>query len=288
VRLVQISDTHISHLGGTPSENMSLLIEYLNAELRPDLVVHTGDVVIANPDSAEDREAALRLHQQIDGPLRVLPGNHDVGTSAAEPWMGISVTSDRVAGFVSTWGPDRFCTLGSDATRSAGWAFIGMNSERFSSGLPEESEQWDWLADVAGQVRGTSVMLFLHKPLWFPGGNEPGLTVAEADRERLISLFAGARLRVVASGHLHRFRDDLEGEIRTVWSPSLAFAFPPDPERGIGPSPSGIIEYRIEDDTVEAFYRAVPGVRGVANVSTMAEFSAAVAEIGPQAGGRPA
>ena len=49
MRIVQLSDTHISHLGGVPAANMSLLTSYINNELRPDLVVHTGDVVIANP-----------------------------------------------------------------------------------------------------------------------------------------------------------------------------------------------------------------------------------------------
>jgi 3',5'-cyclic AMP phosphodiesterase CpdA len=279
VRIVQLSDTHISHLGGIPAENMSILSSFLNADLRPDLVVHTGDVVIANPDSAEDREAARSLLGKIDAPLLVLPGNHDVGESAESPWMGISVTSERVAGFVGTWGPDRFCTLGSEDTGSADWAFIGINSERFSSGVPEEDEQWDWLADVAGQVRGRSVMLFLHKPLWFPGDSRPGLSVARADRDRLISLFAGARLRVVANGHVHRFRDAEEEGIRTVSAPSMTFAMPADPEFGLGPSWPGVVEYRIDGDAVDAVLHPVPGLRGVTDTAAMAEFTAVLAEI---------
>jgi 3',5'-cyclic AMP phosphodiesterase CpdA len=279
VRIVQLSDTHISHLGGIPSENMSILSGFLNAELRPDLVVHTGDVVIANPDSAQDREAARNLLEEIDAPLLVLPGNHDVGESSANPWMGISVTSERVAGFVGTWGPDRFCTLGSDGTGSADWAFIGINSERFSSGAPEEDEQWDWLASVAEQVRGRSVMLFLHKPLWFPGDSQPGISVAGPDRDRLISLFAGARLRVVANGHVHRFRDAAEGDIRLVSAPSMTFAMPADPEFGLGPAWPGVVEYRIDGDTVDAVLHTVPGLRGVTDVPAMAEFTAALAEI---------
>jgi predicted MPP superfamily phosphohydrolase len=49
VRIVQFSDTHLSYLGGTPSKNMSCLIDYLNKELVPDLVINTGDIVIVNP-----------------------------------------------------------------------------------------------------------------------------------------------------------------------------------------------------------------------------------------------
>jgi 3',5'-cyclic AMP phosphodiesterase CpdA len=275
MRIIQLSDTHLSHLGGTPSRNMALLTGYLNTELRPDLVINTGDLVIANPDSQPDRQTAWELHQKLDAPLLVLPGNHDVGESAPDPWMGIPVTSDRVAAFTSTWGPDRFFRAGDD-----GWVLIGINSERMSSGLPEEAEQWDWLAGAAERARGKSVMLFLHKPLWFPGGSQPGITITEPDRQRLISLFARARLRVVANGHLHRYRHEFHDGILTVWSPSLTFASPPDPGRGLeDDGPSGIVEYRLDGDDVQATFRPVPGLTGVEDVSSMPEFTAAMAEL---------
>jgi 3',5'-cyclic AMP phosphodiesterase CpdA len=216
VRIVQLSDTHISHLGGVPAENMSLLADHINNEIRPDLVVHTGDVVIADPDSAADRDAARRLLALVDAPLLVLPGNHDVGESADEPWMELSVTSERIAAFASAWGQDRFLLAGGAGNGAADWVFIGLNSERLGSGLPEEDEQWDWLADAARQARGKSVMLFLHKPLWSPMGSRSGITPPEAARQRLVALFADARLRVVANGHMHRYRHTSEGEILTV------------------------------------------------------------------------
>jgi 3',5'-cyclic AMP phosphodiesterase CpdA len=278
LRIVQFSDTHISRQGGTPSENMSLLVDFLNEDLRPDLVINTGDVVLLNPDSPDDRQAAWRLHRQINAPLLVLPGNHDVGESGDDVWMGIGVTHKRVADFAGTWGADRFFRLGSAETGSQDWAFIGINSERMSSGLPEEDEQWDWLADAAGQARGKSVMLFLHKPLWFLGGAEAGMTVLEPDRERLLSVLAGTRLRVVANGHLHRYRHAREGGLLTVWAPSLTFAMAPDPDRGFGPSPSGVVEYHIDGDTVEASFRPVPGLHGVAAASSIPGYQAAMAE----------
>ena len=265
---------------------MSLLIDFLNEDLRPDLVIHTGDVVILNPDSPDDRQAALRLHQQINAPLLVLPGNHDVGESGDDVWMGVAVTSERVAGFTGTWGADRFLRLGDAGTGSQDWAFIGINSERMSSGLPEEDEQWDWLASVADQVRGKSVMLFLHKPLWFLGSAEPGMTIPEADRERLLSVLAGTRLRVVANGHLHRYRHAREGDLLTVWAPSLTFAYPPDPDRGFGPSVSGIVEYQIDGDTVEASFRPVPGLEGVADAASIPGYRTAMAEVEALAAGR--
>jgi 3',5'-cyclic AMP phosphodiesterase CpdA len=279
VRIVQFSDTHISRLGGTPSENTSLLVDFLNEELRPDLVIHTGDVVILNPDSPDDRQAARQLLERIDAPLLVLPGNHDVGESGDDVWMDISVTCKRVADFAGTWGADRFFRLGDAGTGSQDWAFIGINSERMSSGLPEEDEQWDWLASVADQVRGKPVMLFLHKPLWFPGGSRAGITVPEPDRDRLMSVLAGTRLRVVANGHLHRYRHTHEGDLLTVWAPSLTFAMPPDPDHGFGPSVSGVVEYQIDGDAVEACFLPVPGVEGVASAASIPGYDTAMAEV---------
>lgn len=279
MRIVQLSDTHISHLGGVPAENMSLLADHINNEIRPDLVVHTGDVVIANPDSTADRDAAKRLLALVDAPLLVLPGNHDVGESADEPWMELSVTSERIAAFASAWGQDRFLLAGGADNGAANWAFIGLNSERLGSGLPEEDEQWDWLADAARQARGKSVMLFLHKPLWSPMGSRSGITPPEAARQRLVALFADARLRVVANGHMHRHRHASERETLTVWAPSLTFAVPADPECGLEPGAPGIVEYLIEGDDIRAELRPVPGLNGVSDVAAMAEFTAAMAEI---------
>jgi hypothetical protein len=48
-----------------------------------------------------------------------LPGNHDVGESADNPWMGIPVTSERIAGYTSDWGEDRFFLDGEGTVRSA-------------------------------------------------------------------------------------------------------------------------------------------------------------------------
>ncbi len=73
MRIIQLSDTHISHLGGVPAENMTVLADHIDSAARPDLVVHTGDVVIADPDSVQDRDAARRLLARIDAPLLVLP-----------------------------------------------------------------------------------------------------------------------------------------------------------------------------------------------------------------------
>jgi hypothetical protein len=132
---------------------------------------------------------------------------------------------------------------------------------------------------VADEVVGKSLILFLHKPLWFQGGARAGITITDADRERLISVFSTARLRVVANGHVHRYRQAHERQILSVWAPSLAFASPPDPASGFGPSSSGIVEYFIDGENIEVNFRSVPGVKGAEDVLTMPEFVSAMAEL---------
>jgi 3',5'-cyclic AMP phosphodiesterase CpdA len=200
------------------------LADYLNEVAQPDLVVNTGDVVILDPDSTEDRDAAKRIHERIDAPLRVLPGNHDVGECAPEPWRGIRVSSRRVQGFRSAWGSDRFVLFGDAAHDAEGWAFVGINSELCASGLPEEDEQWAWLEETAAEAAGRSVMLFLHKPLVIDDGARENVTVTAAVRERILGTFRDAELRVVANGHLHRYRCSTDGDVMAVWAPSLSFS----------------------------------------------------------------
>lgn len=279
MRIIQFSDTHISHLGGLGHGNTERLADYLNEVAKPDLAVHTGDVVILDPDSAEDRAAALRIHERIDAPLRVIPGNHDVGECAPEPWEGIGVTSQRVQGFRSAWGSDRFVLFGDAAREAEGWAFVGINSELCDSGLPEEDEQWAWLEEVAAEAAGRSVMLFLHKPLVIDDGSRENFTVTAAARKRILGTFRD--LRVVANGHLHRYRRTTDGDVMTVWAPSLSFAPAAEPHLKFGPGTAGIVEYSVRGDRVDARFVTVPGIEGAADFAALPEAQESMAALGP-------
>jgi 3',5'-cyclic AMP phosphodiesterase CpdA len=155
---------------------------------------------ILSPDLSADRETSHQLHDGFRAPLRVLPGNHDVGEPGTTPWAGFGITSERVGAFRDVFGPDHWVEV------FDGWAVVGINSELMSSGLPEEIEQWEWLASVPDAVQGRATVLFLHKPLWSPapGQTEHALSVGDSARERVLDLLSGIDLRVVGSGHLHR------------------------------------------------------------------------------------
>jgi 3',5'-cyclic AMP phosphodiesterase CpdA len=222
----------------------------------------------------------MRIHERIRVPLRVIPGNHDVGECAAEPWRGIRVTSRRVQGFRSAWGSDRFVLHGDAARDARGWTFVGINSELCGSGLPEEEEQWAWLAGIAAEAAMRSVMLFLHKPLAIDDGTRESITVSATSRDRILATFRDADLRVVANGHLHRYRRTAAGDLMSVWAPSLSFSPPEEPDLKLGPGTAGIVEYSVRGDQVDARFVTVPGIDGVADFATLPETQRSLESLG--------
>ncbi|MFT4305693.1 MAG: metallophosphoesterase [Microbacterium sp.] len=254
MRIIQISDTHISHLGGSTAENAERIVEFVNA-LEPDLVVHTGDIVILDPDVDADRDAASAVLAGIAAPLRILPGNHDVGEPGDEPFGDRPVTSERVAAHRAHFGGDRFVAHVGD------WSVVGVNSELFDSGLPEEDEQWEWLAGVPALVAGRPVVFFSHKPVWAltPQLQSTHLAIGPASLPRLEELLARIDVRAFGSGHLHHYALTWRGDVPVVSAPSTAFV-----HRGavgsdtVGPGliQLGVVEYVIEGASALPFFRA--------------------------------
>jgi 3',5'-cyclic AMP phosphodiesterase CpdA len=255
VRIVQVSDTHISHAGGVTTDNLEKVVDHVNRRLRPDLVVSTGDLNLLSPDSEGDRAAAHRLHGAFDAPVAVLPGNHDVGEPGDHPWAAFGVTSERVTAFRSVFGPDRWCH------EVGGWAVVGLNSELCSSGLVEEAEQWAWLDQLGDDLAGRPTLLFLHKPLWSPATEptEHALSLTEADRRRLLAALEPVDLRLVASGHLHRYSLVERDGYQVVSAPSTAFPVSA-PYLGPGQEVVGLVEYRDEGGRLSVELHRVPGL----------------------------
>jgi 3',5'-cyclic AMP phosphodiesterase CpdA len=277
MRIVQISDTHLSHLGGITTSNLQRLIAFINDELRPDVVVHTGDMLILDPDSAADRAAARELCDTIRPPLYVVPGNHDVGEPHDRPWGGLHTTSERVAGFASVFGPGYWLEP------AGGYALIGLSSEIMSSGLPEEQAQWDWLATVPALAGGRPALVFTHKPVFphEPGPANPSLSIPDAERERLLGALGEVNVRVFANGHLHRFAIGRHGDALTVTAPSTAFVTRTlEDLAGPGLRQLGVVEYECADDgTVGVFFRSVPGLTEGGSLS-VEQVRVTAAEIG--------
>ncbi|MCI0157632.1 metallophosphoesterase [Leifsonia shinshuensis] len=277
MKIVQLSDTHISHLGGATTENLRAFVDLINS-INPTFVVHSGDVAILDPDQAEDREAARELLAGIQAPLRVLPGNHDVGERPDNAWAGLVVTPERLAAFEATFGPDHWLELVGD------WAVIGVNSEIMGSGLPEEEAQWEWLATLPAQIGTRPTLVFSHKPVWnpYPEVTEHNIAIPDDSKARLLAALDGVTLAALGSGHLHHYAVSTEthgdAEILTVSAPATGFA-----HAGLGGpalAQQGIVEYQLgEAGAVRPFFRNLPTLVEIAPTE-IPEFSAALEELG--------
>ena len=276
MRIIQVTDTHISAHGGSTNENLVKMIDFVN-DLQPDLVVHTGDVSILDPDNAADRAEAAQLLSGLKAPFRVLPGNHDVGEPGDTPFGGVGVNSERVAAFRDVFGDDRWVQdIGE-------FSVVGFNSELMSSGLPEEDEQWAWLEALPGRLNARPTVIFSHKPIHAPA---PGLQVSnfslsQESLGRLRPFLKRINVQAFGSGHLHRWALNAHDGVQAISGPSTAFVMRGTEER-FGPSLSqlGVVEYQFrEGGTVTPFFRARPDL--VEHVALdIAAFRIALDEMG--------
>jgi 3',5'-cyclic AMP phosphodiesterase CpdA len=257
MKLVQITDTHVTHLGGVTNDNLTRVARYVNEVLRPDLVVHTGDVSILSPDIAADRETAHELLQQFDAPVRVVPGNHDVGEPVDDPWAGFRATQERIDAFTDVFGADHWLEI------VDGYAAIGINSELFGGGTPGEQAQWAWLETLRDQVGSRPALVFSHKPFWapVPGITKHAMSIPAGEIERLLAAFEGIDVVAYGSGHLHHYTIGGYGDAITVSGPSTAFLVKGHDEL-IGPGlvQLGVVEYIGDGGQLEAFFRSVPSL----------------------------
>ncbi|MFC4950004.1 metallophosphoesterase family protein [Pseudonocardia sp. GCM10023141] len=257
MKIVQISDTHLTAAGGPTEEGFRLLVRHLDEDVRPDLVVHSGDIQVLDPDDTADRVRSRELLDLISTPLLVVPGNHDVGMPGLNAWAGITVTDARVAAHVAVFGPDHWRHETDEAV------LIGIDSELLGSGLQREADQWRWIEDtVADLPVRKPVLLFLHKPLW-SATDEPvdhQVDVGPVARDRLLGLLERIDLRSVGCGHLHRYRQVRRDRAIEVWAPATAFLAAGEDSLPDGRQELGYVEYTVEGGEVTAQFRLVPGM----------------------------
>jgi 3',5'-cyclic AMP phosphodiesterase CpdA len=218
-RIVFLSDLHLSHTHGFFWENFRRAAAAAEVA-KPEAVIVTGDLCINGPDSDAEVAFAADALRRIQGDVLALPGNHDVGDEPPGQDPAQIIDAGRLARWQGYLGPDRF------ARHVGAWLLIGVNAQLFGSGLPQEAEQENWLADRLGEAAGKPVALILHKPLFVEHAGEDEPTVASINpvpRARLLDLLRQGGVRLVVSGHLHAARDREAEGMRHLWLPATAF-----------------------------------------------------------------
>ncbi|MGF1425346.1 metallophosphoesterase family protein [Kitasatospora sp. LaBMicrA B282] len=259
LRLVQLSDTHLSRWDGPLRRNFTALAGYVNDVLRPDLIVHTGDVILSNPDADADYRAAAELLGLLEAPVRIVPGNHDVGEAYDRTWWG--TTGERLARFRSHFGATPWLEW------FGGVGLIGLDSQLLGNGLPEEDEQWRRLEEMAEAVGTRSIMMFQHTSFRtgaMGSDGRPGC-LAVADRERLLEIFRSARLLGTANGDVHRYRKVWHDTAFELWAPATGFLVHREESVKLpaGLEQLGVVLYEFRDGEVTATFQTTPGLEEV-------------------------
>jgi 3',5'-cyclic AMP phosphodiesterase CpdA len=124
--MLQVSDPHLSAARDYGVANFDAAVAAANAG-RPDLVVASGDLVLDDPDDRADQDFARSRFDRLTTRWRALPGNHDIGDTPPDPWMGDVVTDDRRGRWIERWGPgwwveeaEEWVVVGLDAPPPAG------------------------------------------------------------------------------------------------------------------------------------------------------------------------
>ena len=216
------------------------MIERLKTELKPQLVLITGDIT---------KDGELLSHQYVAGKLNelhqcgiqtlVIPGNHDLGTRNALCYDGANTTKAATISAVdfaklyAPYGYDEHSdrensTLTYCTEPIPGLVVIGIDSGE-NGWLSRLTLNWVCNKAEEAHKAGKQVLAMMHHPLFphFYGVDKFVKTAVITDYEQVRNRLADAGIRVVLTGHFHtsdiakNFNADLSKSIIDISTGSL-------------------------------------------------------------------
>jgi 3',5'-cyclic AMP phosphodiesterase CpdA len=242
IRIVQVSDTHVSRKRAYFVDNWDVFIDEMR-RVPPDLIVHSGDVSFDGAAEDDDVAFARSEKNRLPAPWVAIPGNHDTGESPLAIRLQQPIDAERMARWQRHYGPSRWCRdIGS-------WRLIGIDTALLGSGDQEEEAQDDFLERSLVDRSGRSVMLFQHLPPFENDAEDTAFTAAavpHAPRVRLLETCVRHGVTVIACGHLHVYRQMHFRGIQIVWAPATSFFnIVEKQQRGLGVPRAGYIEWSL-------------------------------------------
>jgi 3',5'-cyclic AMP phosphodiesterase CpdA len=242
-RIVQISDTHLSATHSYFVDNFRVLVDEVNA-LRPDLVIHSGDVSFNGPVCEADLSFARAELERFEAPWRIIPGNHDVGEAPRHSRLDQPLTDARLAAWKRQFGPLWW------AEDVAHWRIVGLDTSLFDSRRPEEAQQAAFLAEALETRGERPVVVFMHMPPFVDEADDRQSTTSSIPfdgRLAFLETCQSGGVRVIACGHLHVYRRMTWRNIEIVWAPCTSFVNIAKWQRHFGGfARSGFVEWTLE------------------------------------------
>lgn len=197
----------------------AFVIRELNRR-EPAFVVHLGDVVHpvpSHPDYKPAADTALALLAQLQSPLHIVAGNHDVGDKPLD-WMPADrITAASLDLFRKTFGADWGAFDHGDCR------FVRINASLLNSGLPDEDEQRRWLEAELAAHAGRRIFFFTHYPPYVARVDEASHydNLNEPARSWLCGLISKYRVEALFAGHVHNFFYNRLGDAHCYVLPSI-------------------------------------------------------------------
>ncbi|CAM5773785.1 metallophosphoesterase [Labrys miyagiensis] len=221
---LQISDSHVGFDKPANPDALGTLREAIfrikALPVRPDFMIHTGDISHLSKDSEFDD--ADQLIRDAGIPVFYVPGEHDL------------LDDGQGKAYLDRYGK---------GSRGAGWTSFDYNGVHYialvnvvnlkGGGLGNlGAEQLEWLEnDVAGLASSTPIVVFAHIPLWTV---YPDWGWGTADAAQALVYLKRFGSVTVLNGHIHQVMQKVEGNLAFHTARSTAFA---QPAPGAAPSP---------------------------------------------------
>lgn len=218
VKVLQISDTHLSRTHAYFQDNWLVLLDAIRAEA-PSFVFHSGDISFNGPASDDDIAYARSEMDRIAAPWRAIAGNHDIGEAPEFSRLRQPLDDTRIArwrrSFRDLWW---FHDIGQ-------WRIIGLDTALMASGRPEEAAQNAFLGEALASRGDRHAMVVVHMP---PFGSDPASQafttshIAYPARGSFLDACVEGGVKVIACGHLHIYNRTEYRGIEIVWAPTTA------------------------------------------------------------------
>ncbi|MFM9939412.1 MAG: metallophosphoesterase family protein [Hyphomicrobiaceae bacterium] len=252
VRLVQVSDTHLSRERGHFNPNFAVFCRLMQAN-PPDLIVNSGDLSLNGAGVEDDLVFAKAWHDKLPAPWVAIPGNHDIGEAPPFSRLEQPLTAERMQRFERLVGPRWW------QREIGGWQLIGLDSSLMGSELPDERRQMAFLRDALASTAGTRKLVFVHMPPYERDPADPKFTTHSVPfpaRGALLDACVAGGVRAIACAHLHVHRALSYRGMQIVWAPTTAFVnIARHIASGYGFPRAGYIEWTLAGDAVT--YRLV-------------------------------
>ena len=220
LRLVQVSDTHLSETHSYFTDNYDVFVNLMRAD-PPDLIIHSGDVAFNGPCAPGDLAFGHASLARLPSPWRAIPGNHDVGEASQMGHVAKQpVTPQRRAAWANLFGEGYWAQDFGD------WRLIGLDTGLKGSGLNAEAAQAAFLDAALTSWTGKPAMVFMHLPPFTHDPDEAKFTRGALNlpmRKTLLERCAAGGVRAIACGHLHIYRTLQHKGMDIVWAPATSY-----------------------------------------------------------------